>query len=285
MIAALEAAQHYRSLGWSAVPLWWPTVTGCACLRRGACLTPGKHPCISTWRHLQVERASADDLTAWWHRWPLANVGVITGLVSGLAVVDIDPRSGGDETLHELDALGLWMPEDSGAVETGGKGLHHWLALTDPLPKAAPWQGIEVQADGGLVVAPPSLHASGRRYRWLRPGSSPLPPLPRWVALSVEAPRAPSAVSPLAPGSLTGDDLTAAFRESCRYLRPHRHPGWHRVRCLWAEEHSNADPEALLMEPGSTPAPGFSYRCLHAHCAERGIGAVLDFFGVPRRRS
>jgi hypothetical protein len=177
------------------------------------------------------------------------------------------------------------MPETSGLVETGGQGLHHYLTLDRSLPKAAPWEGIEVQATGGLVVAPPSRHFSGRVYRWIRPLPAELPTLPYWIRATVEADQAP-ALGPIRPsGTITGDDLVAAFRAAGAYVKAHPTPGWHRVRCLWADEHSSTKATgALLTEPGTSAAPGWGYVCMHAHCAGRSIGAVLDRFQIARRR-
>jgi hypothetical protein len=88
------------------------------------------------------------------------------------------------------------------------------------------------------------------------------------------------------PGSIVGDDLIAVFRAAGGYLHHHpRRPGWHVVRCPWAEGHSNGDVKALLIEPGASAAPGWGFSCLHAHCDGHGIGAVLDRFGLRRRRT
>jgi hypothetical protein len=87
----LDAARHYLERGWSVVALWWPLPHGCACPRGVDCPSAAKHPCLPAWRHLQTERPQADDLTAWWNAWPRANVGVVTGTVSQLAVIDSIP--------------------------------------------------------------------------------------------------------------------------------------------------------------------------------------------------
>jgi hypothetical protein len=173
-----DAALAYAALGLSVVPLHTPSGAACSCPKDAVCASAGKHPRVE-WTPYQTHRASADEIGAWWERWPLANVGVITGMISRLCVLDVDPRNNGFETLVELDARGFVMPDDNPLVETGSGGLHHGFRLDTPLPKAVPFEGIEVQADGALVVAPPSLHRSGKRYRWLRPLESPWPPVPQ----------------------------------------------------------------------------------------------------------
>lgn len=277
--AALTAAER----GICPIPLHTPEAGGCSCWKRTDCPSPGKHPRVD-WRPYQERRAAPDEIRAWWEHWPLANLGFITGVISGLCVVDIDPRNGGFDTVAELDLHGGPMPEDNPLVETGSLGLHHYFALDAPLPKAAPFQGIEIQAEGALVVAPPSLHASGRRYRWVRPLESPWSPVPewiRWAVMETEEDHAP--VLPLPDAA--DDDVLGGLMAAGLYLAPHRRRGLHRVRCPWASEHSNADPEAVVVEPGASPAPGWGFRCLHAHCTERRIGDVLDVLQIPRRRT
>jgi hypothetical protein len=59
----------------------------------------------------------------------------------------------------------------------------------------------------------------------------------------------------------------------------------HRVACPWRDAHSNQDTEAIVTEPGASPAAGWGYRCLHSHCSARHIGDVLDWLAIPRRRA
>ena len=88
-------------------------------------------------------------------------LAIRTGTVSGLCVVDIDPRNGG-----QLDR-DLMTP--TAAVATGGGGWH--LYYRHPggptLPELPGRAGVDIKGDGGYVVAPPSVHPGTRRpYRW-----------------------------------------------------------------------------------------------------------------------
>jgi len=279
-----DAALAYAARGLSVLPLHTPPAGVCSCPKGLACASAGKHPRIE-WQPYQKHRAPPDEIRDWWDRWPLANVGYITGVVSGVGVLDIDPRNDGFETLVELDARGFVMPDDNPLAETGSLGLHHVFGLDTPLAKAAPFEGIEVQADGALVVAPPSLHRSGRRYRWLRPFDSPRPSLPPWVRWAVERTTAkPTDPVPVLPDA-DRDDLLGRLHAAGLYLGRHRRKGIHRVRCPWAALHSNTDPEAIVTTPGASPAPGWGFHCLHSHCAERHIGDVLDWLAIPRRKA
>lgn len=129
----------------------------------------------------------------WWARWPDANVGIATGSPSGIVVLDVDPRNGGDEGLRDLEARYGPLPETATAL-TGGGGAHYYFALPQGMTvrtrKLAP--GLDLKADGGYVVAPPSVHPSGRDYQWevgRSPDDLPLTPLPGWL-LEEAQPRA-----------------------------------------------------------------------------------------------
>jgi hypothetical protein len=81
------------------------------------------------------------------------------------------------------------------------------------------------------------------------------------------------------------DDVLAALVAGGFYLRPHRRRGLHTIRCPWADLHSNADPEAVVLEPGASAAPGWAFKCMHSHCGEKTIGDLLDVLGITRRRT
>ncbi len=171
MTAVLDAALAYAAHGWPVHPLYGPE-------RRVP--HPGKQPILGRWQ----EQATTDPdvISGWWERWPDSNVGLVTGPRSGLAVLDVDPRSGGTDSLAELEERVGALPGTVQSV-TGGGGAH--LVYRHP---GAPiksrahslGRGLDVKGDGGQVVAPPSLHPSGRRYAWL--GNRWQEPLPLWPA-------------------------------------------------------------------------------------------------------
>ncbi len=131
-----------------------------------------------------IRTARPTEIEAWWDRWPDTNVGVVTGWVSALVVVDVDPRHGGDATLAELEAEHQPLPPIVASV-TGGGGRHLYFAHPTHLVPSRPLAtGIDLKAEGGLVVAPPSRHTSGSTYQW-QAGHGPdqLVPaaLPQWL--------------------------------------------------------------------------------------------------------
>jgi hypothetical protein len=117
-------------------------------------------------------------MAAWFRQWPDANLGIVTGEVSKLAVLDVDAKHGGDDTLERFQQRFGALPTTV-EVQTGGQGRH--LYFKHPgytlRSRAGVGQGIDLRGDGGYVVAPPSLHPSGDRYRWTA-GRSPMDLLP-----------------------------------------------------------------------------------------------------------
>jgi hypothetical protein len=107
---------------------------------------------------------------------PCGLVAIRTGAASGLVVVDIDPRSGGDESLGGLVRSGLLPP--TARVVTGANGQHLYYRHpgqhipSRPLPG---WRGVDIKGDGGYVVAPPSTHPrTGRPYFRVDDGRTPV---------------------------------------------------------------------------------------------------------------
>lgn len=152
--------------------------------------------------------ATENEVCHWWSVWPEANVGVVTGSVSGVVTIDIDPRHGGEETLSRLE----WLPATLES-ETGGGGRHLWYARPDlGLPSVELGVGVELKAERGLIVAPPSRHASGQSYRWLN-YSQELAPLPQWVSQQAEDPSA-GRQDRKQPTSIRTAQERAEFREA-----------------------------------------------------------------------
>ena len=141
----------------------------------------GKRPLVA-WREFQQRIASADEIERWFKQWPDANVGVVTGRISGIIVVDVDVRHGGPDSVDEFEAAhGPLPPTVEAASGGGGRHLYYAHPGTTMANRVAIRPGIDVRSDGGCIVAPPSLHPSGRRYAWVD-GHSPdelsLAPLP-----------------------------------------------------------------------------------------------------------
>jgi Bifunctional DNA primase/polymerase, N-terminal len=103
-----------------------------------------------------------------WKRHPKANIGVRTGQLSGISVLDIDPESGGGESLEKIETEHGPLPGTITQV-TGGGGVHLMYRYKPGLGiGAAVWgPGLDLRSEGGYIVAAPSIHPNGCRYRWL----------------------------------------------------------------------------------------------------------------------
>src|SRR5437016_4591452 len=168
MVSINEAIQEYMGRGWSIIPI----------------RTGDKRPLVR-WEEFRHRHPSKAEARGWFRQWPEAGVGVVTGVISGLVLVDVDARHGGDEALKQLEREHDPMPATV-ECRTGGGGRHFYFAHPGGLVrnKVGLATGIDIRADGGYVVAPPSLHASGLRYAWVEgraPGNLAIMPLPDWV--------------------------------------------------------------------------------------------------------
>jgi hypothetical protein len=210
----------------------------------------------------------------WWRRWPDANVGVVTGWVSGVVVLDVDPRHGGDRGLERLEARWGTLPV---TVEsrTGGGGSHLWFqAPRGPVPSAVLAPGVELKAEGGVVVIPPSRHASGRVYAW-RDGRGPddLAPeiLPAWLAdlaRGLEPERPDSAGDPPVRTSQECEMFADAWRRAGIDLLP----GDRYYLCPFHDDHRPS------LHVDSDGCRWYCFGCRRGG----GIAALLDQLGEPR---
>jgi Bifunctional DNA primase/polymerase, N-terminal/AAA domain/Primase C terminal 1 (PriCT-1) len=175
----LRAALRAASYGFAVVPLHWPIDGQCSCGKPN-CNSVGKHPFTS--HGVNDATKNKNTIRKWWREKPNANVGVATGKVSGLIILDVDPRHGGMESLRQFENETGPLPEGP-AVRTGGGGFHRYFTYIDGTVgnKVGLLPGIDVRSDGGYVVYPGSVHSSGERYRWLHdmsPKKVLAPPFP-----------------------------------------------------------------------------------------------------------
>lgn len=154
----------------------------CSC-QRSNCSSPGKHPI--PYNGLKSATSNHAQVRQWWTQNPSANIGLVTGKVSGLVVVDIDPRNGGDESFFDLEKQYGPFPRTK-EVLTGGGGQHLYfrypsVGMACKSGKTGLFRGIDIKGDGGYVLVPPSLHVSGKHYEWeVASYEQELAELPEW---------------------------------------------------------------------------------------------------------
>jgi hypothetical protein len=135
-----------------------------------------------------------------WADYPTANVGIATGEKSGLLVVDVDPRHGGEATMRQWQSSG-WLPDDTPRARSAHGGWHFYFRLPEKLknaPSKRVADGVDIKANGGYIVAPPSKLADGGQYSWEVPLSQealrePPPGLTEFLAETLWARKRPAA--------------------------------------------------------------------------------------------
>jgi hypothetical protein len=132
-------------------------------------LLPGTKKSPLSWKEYQNTRANRE-LLEYWFLDNDYHIGIVTGKISGIVVVDLDSEEG-KKRFFSLDL------KASPTVLTG-KGLH--IYFKHPMnreignfQRRPDLEGIDLRGDGGYVVAPPSLHPNGTKYRWKK-GFSPI---------------------------------------------------------------------------------------------------------------
>ncbi len=175
----LEAALGYARGGWPVLPLHAPTTSGCcSCSRKATCTHIGKHP--RTRQGCKDATTDESTIRRWWKKWPDANIGIATGGSSGVLVLDVDNKTGrqGDASLDQLCTQYHWQPAATYTVRTGcGKHLYFTVPHGCTVKNRADiLDGIDLRGDGGYVVAPPSIHATGTVYSLSNPAAPEVAP-------------------------------------------------------------------------------------------------------------
>lgn len=198
----MSAAIEYATRGWHVFPIQ----------------PRGKEPLTE---HGVLD--ATDDLekiVEWWTQWPDANIAVATGR-SGLVVIDVDPRNGGDLELWATDPA---FHANTLQADTGGGGLHLFFRKPQDSPllkaKLPRHDGVDIQRDEKYVVVAPSVHSSGGRYAW--GNDKEAQPLPDWIIAAAERKPPP----PPPPRDPNDDRYGTRFNEEHTWadvLEPH---GW-----------------------------------------------------------
>lgn len=201
----LRAACAYaQAQGWAVFPLHGVDAAGACSCHQPACSRPGKHP--HTQHGFKAATTDVRRIRQWWRRWPDANIGIATGRVSGLVVVDVDEDEGGSRTPLE--------PLPATLTARTGRGEHLYFRLPAGVVIGSKGgstvgTGIHVRGDGGYVVAPPSRHVSGRQYEWQQdPDCQEPAPLPEHLRRLLTGALAPGA--PVAPAAVAASTAPAA---------------------------------------------------------------------------
>ena len=153
----LDYALEYINLGFSIIPV-----------------KNDKTPFIEEWKPYQNIKPTKEKIIEWFSNPEVAGIGIITGRISGIVVLDTDVGS---------DLSMITIPKTPTAL-SGGGGAHYYFKYPEKgigsyvgiLPK------IDIRGDGGYIIAPPSLHTSGKNYKWaVSFEETSLANIPTWI--------------------------------------------------------------------------------------------------------
>jgi len=145
----LRAALEYTGLGWSVVPV-----------------PPGSKVPYIKWKPYQTRRAETHEITAWFVKWPDANIAVITGEISNLCVIDFDGPGALEAFENKICQLPQTIIQNTGRPEGGCHYLFHYPGGGIRNSSGEICENVDIRGQGGLVVVAPSVHKSGRHYEW-----------------------------------------------------------------------------------------------------------------------
>lgn len=115
-----------------------------------------KKPLIE-WKEYQSRKPTEEEIKTWFDKPNPPNIGIVTGKISGITVVDVE--KGGKWEHYPVTQT----------AKTGGGGYHLYYKYAEGMGnKARIFELTDIRGDGGYVVAPPSTHASGNKYEWTR---------------------------------------------------------------------------------------------------------------------
>lgn len=114
------------------------------------------------WKSYQAKKADENEIKAWWSKWPDANIGIVTGVISGLTVIDIDSDEG-REAIEAITPDSFLTP----TATTPGGGEHRYCRFEEKVGNAVRFlPGCDVRSEGGYIIAPPSSNGRGE-YKWV----------------------------------------------------------------------------------------------------------------------
>jgi Bifunctional DNA primase/polymerase, N-terminal len=241
-IATLDAALYYvRYYQWPVFPL------------------RGKEPLTS--RGFYDATRQEAQVRQWWQTWPDANIGMPTGEGSGVVVLDVDAEHGGFASLSAMQERPGYepLPATRKAI-SGGGGLHLYYAYPKDRPIGNKAQlghldGIDIRGQGGYIVLPPSLHASGNRYLWL--DESPPAPFPAFFFDLATPPRRPPTPPQAARAHVrreastfpqSGNDYLERALRKCQAGTRHKWALWLACRLIEGTQLSAGEAEAVMLE-------------------------------------
>ena len=136
----LKHALKYHEEGFSIIPI-----------------RPDKRPLLAEWAHYQKERPTKSEVEMWWFKHPNAMIGIITGKVSGVCVVDADSPLGYKHAKKYIKR----KPD-----VRSPNGWHWYFKYEDGITCSNRFlPDVDLKSEGGYIIAPPSANGTGKPYK------------------------------------------------------------------------------------------------------------------------
>jgi bifunctional DNA primase/polymerase-like protein/primase-like protein len=159
------------------------------------CQPRGKAPACDAGLHAAT--TDPERINRWWRAFPDLNIGIATGAASRVFVLDIDGDDG-EASLRKLESERGALPSTVEVIT--GKGRHCYFRTGKRKVGNSASQlgaGLDIRGDGGYVIAPPSVHPSGRSYAWSVDAAQDFAAAPDWLVAKIEAPKTGKTGKPL----------------------------------------------------------------------------------------
>ena len=141
----LESALEYTKKGMSVIPVG-----------------TDKKPLIK-WESYQKKQANELEIRSWFRKFPAANVGIVTGAISNLFVIDCDTKEA-IQRIQNAISDSLIVPCET----TPRGGMHFFFAHTEGYSnRARVADGIDIRTSGGYVACAPSINGAGKGWKWV----------------------------------------------------------------------------------------------------------------------
>lgn len=147
------ALEYTRKHGWAIIPT--KNVDG------------KKVPAIASWKQYQSVKPTVDEIHTWWIENLEYNPALVTGMISGVAVIDFDLTKDTKRFTEEALELMGKLPETL-IAQSGSGGRHYFFKTSKVIPsKIGILPGVDIKGEGGYLVLPPSVHSSGNKYQFI----------------------------------------------------------------------------------------------------------------------
>lgn len=175
-----DALKLSAELNFAVFPVHGVTPQGaCTCGNPACGKLTGKHPATSN--GLKAATTDTNIIHNLFTSSRPYNIGVATGAISGIFVLDVDGMEG-EAALADLQGHFGPLPRTLTSLTGRGRHIifqHPGQKVVNSTSKLGP--KLDIRGDGGYFIAPPSLHQTGAYYQWDENQGWAIAPAPEWL--------------------------------------------------------------------------------------------------------